>query len=487
MATKVQSFAFVPVSRSGKTRARDRKLVRSHCMQGRNQRIGLKPLPPTSEVSQRRHDSADDSHPSPESFSLSPDQFRGGTGPTKVRNTLKWTEPICSVPPPCPPDLALVRFACDVDRDSQELIFNSVTQGKESMYPLGLAVDFDLSRSLWFQWLFWDPAYLYCVLYGASAARDYIRRRPSRLTHSHLNSTVTYLNRHLSDRSLATRDSTVAVIITLAMIAGMIGDQCTIMAHVAGLRSIVRERGGLDAFRHDPKLHIKIGRIELAYSLATGETTPFFNDPVSLAPIFKLPGLPSTSSCGLHDLEMYGLKDHRIAAIFRDLQHYTDLINRASTAEDRRPAAEFQNVLCSVQYRLVQLRGSLGDIPAECLRLAMLAFLTTTFRVPGQSSRYPHLAGRFRECCLALEVATPQLRDLTLWFLIVGAMALYDGGEEEEEEEQEWLRRRWSGCVPDDMTWSRARVRLKNIMWIDAIHDWSGERAFMALSQTVAR
>lgn len=137
-----------------------------------------------------------------------------------------------------------------------------MTMGRDSMYPIELAIDFDLSRSQWFQWIFSDPAYLFCVLYGASATRDFLhnRYRFSRLTHSHHTSAITHLAGNLSDRNLAIRDSTVAVIITLLMTASILGEESTAMAHVAGLKAIVKERGGLCAFQHNPKLHIKIGR-----------------------------------------------------------------------------------------------------------------------------------------------------------------------------------------------------------------------------------
>lgn len=128
------------------------------------------------------------------------------------------------------------------------------------MYPIELSVDFDLSRSLWFQWLFWDPAYLYCVLWGASATRDYIKRASSKLTHMHFVKVIKHLNERLSDQTLSLCDSTIAVVVMMATVAGMMGDESGALAHVAGLKSMVRERGGIDAFRHNPKLHMKIGR-----------------------------------------------------------------------------------------------------------------------------------------------------------------------------------------------------------------------------------
>jgi hypothetical protein len=55
-------------------------------------------------------------------------------------------------------------------------------------------------------------------------------------------------------------DSTVLVVLTLAMIAHHIGEYKSAKHHLEGLRKIVNLRGGLDSFRHNSKLLIEILR-----------------------------------------------------------------------------------------------------------------------------------------------------------------------------------------------------------------------------------
>jgi hypothetical protein len=122
-------------------------------------------------------------------------------------------------------------------------------------YPVDFCVNFDLSRTIWFQWLSHDVAYLHSVLLATSAMHDFIMQRPpAKTTYFHLRKTIAFLNERLSDSAVSLRDSTVAVVLTLVELAGVLGDYAAVRAHIAGLQQMVRLRGGL------AKLHIKIGR-----------------------------------------------------------------------------------------------------------------------------------------------------------------------------------------------------------------------------------
>ena len=156
------------------------------------------------------------------------------------------------------------------------------------------------------------------------------------------------------------------------------------------------------------------------------------------------------------------------------MQYYTSLMNETFRNKQRRSESEFQTAICSFQYRLLQLQATLDTVLSECLRLAMLAFLITTFQFPGVRAQYPYLADRLRECCLAIEVgAKPEQRDLMRWLLVIGAISVFDL----EEDTEQWMLERWKTEV-GSVGWEEARVRLKEIMWIDALQDGIGKKAF---------
>lgn len=132
---------------------------------------------------------------------------------------------------------------------------------RQVFYPIQLCVYSDTSLSTWFGWLFHDAAYLELVLLGMSAMDDFFRRTPpSKLTYSHMKATIAALNKRLSDSTLCLADSTIAVVMGLAELAGLLSDDTAAKAHVSGFQRMVRLRGGVGAFADNTKLQIKIGR-----------------------------------------------------------------------------------------------------------------------------------------------------------------------------------------------------------------------------------
>ena len=118
-----------------------------------------------------------------------------------------------------------------------------------------------MSKTAWFHWLSLDVAYLQSILLSASAINDFIMQRPfAKTTYFHLKKTIAFLNKRLSDSAVSLQDSTVAVAITLAGSADISGDYAAARAHIEGLKQMVRLRGGLEGFRDDTKLRIKIRR-----------------------------------------------------------------------------------------------------------------------------------------------------------------------------------------------------------------------------------
>jgi len=141
-------------------------------------------------------------------------------------------------------------------RLTQYLVFNSV---REFAYPIDSCVDFNVSKTVWSQWLFVDTAYLHSVLLGASVINDFILNRPpAKATYFHLRKTIASLNEHLSDSAAYLWDSTFAVVVILAMLADVFGDAGAARAHIAGLQRMIHLRGGLESFHQNTKLHIKI-------------------------------------------------------------------------------------------------------------------------------------------------------------------------------------------------------------------------------------
>jgi hypothetical protein len=168
--------------------------------------------------------------------------------------------------------------------------------------------------------------------------------------------------------------------------------------------------------------------------------------------------------------------DLRVVSIFSDLQQVSDEINHQRRLQDSRS----QLALCSIQYRLLTLRGVPVDTFSECLRLGMLVFLTTTFEIPeAPGQRFPCLAQRFRDSCSAVLLEDPHsetFNALSMWLLVIGGVSLFGLGDD-------WLRECWRKVVPGFITWYEARNNLRKILWIDALHDKLGKEMFDAFTR----
>lgn len=300
------------------------------------------------------------------------------------------------------------------------------------------------------------------------------------------------MNQRLADSATALDDVSIVVVIVLIDFSAYLRDYQAAATHLKGLGEMVRLRGGIDAFRHRTRLFSKLVRLDLIQSLYSGnqpvfpvsdkQPPPGTDDNLSFWATYEIPHLPPS-------VQHLNLSSEVLLAAFTDLKQLVDAVNTETANGRHMHGAAFQDRVCSIQYRLLGLQGVLDvddDSVAECLRLAMLAFLATTIHAPLTVARYPWLAQRYREACAAaasLEAGHVHARDLQvgegnlqLWYLMVGALlSVFHIGDD-------WFRKRWRAEVPSEMTWEEARLQLGDVLWIEAIHDWPGERVFRIMN-----
>jgi hypothetical protein len=148
---------------------------------------------------------------------------------------------------------------------------------KEALYPVEWCCEFDPQKVCWFRWLLEDAAYFNSVLFTVSAMQDiFIAGGPqivpppsqarnlvvyfSPRTHMYLRRSMQLLRESIQDRAMQLADTTAAVVVTLAMMAELVGDHDACRAHVQGLKQMVRMRGGLEAFKENRQMRTKICR-----------------------------------------------------------------------------------------------------------------------------------------------------------------------------------------------------------------------------------
>jgi hypothetical protein len=216
-------------------------------------------------------------------------------------------------------------------------------------------------------------------------------------------------------------------------------------------------------------------RIDLACALSSG-TRPFFApNAIRWDPLFPRDEVASHSSTGM--LSMNGRVEEKLAFVFHDLQYLTYAINANVRKHTRWESSSFQHIVNSIQSRLLQLPSTAEQPLSECLRLGMLAFLTTTFAIPGRKIPYTFLATRLQHLFHssrheALD-AHPTVR---LWALVVSAISVLNI-------EQDWVLEAWRKYgLASGMSWEDTRVRLSSVLWIECVHDEAGRKIFQQLS-----
>lgn len=184
-----------------------------------------------------------------------------------------------------------------------------------------------------------------------------------------------------------------------------------------------------------------------------------------------------------------------MASAFTDLQALALQINLAVRVGSRYDVTDFCSILTSLQSRLLYLRRctrSLGlysvpqfpyvgpiaidieDPMREFVRLVMLAFLTTTFQAMGNSMPFQWIGAQLAEIVpKLLERRDEDDGEFLLWGLAIVGISVVSP-------RQQWFRQAWMEISPA-REWKAVRRRLMNVMWIESVHDTTGEVMFSLL------
>ena len=178
---------------------------------------------------------------------------------------------------------------------------------------------------------------------------------------------------------------------------------------------------------------------------------------------------------------VHDLVDSRVARIFESLQEFGQAVNSVPTCRRKLSELHIHHAIGEAHYRLFRLEGCLRDTLSECLRVAMLAFLSTTFQLPGTRIRYNSARTKLQGLCLAVEATTPRLQELMFWIIMMGAIAFFD-------REDAWLEMKWKSdlsSITTGLRWDQAEELLKQYIWIDRCNSDAGRILFKEMTLKV--
>ncbi|KAK4182578.1 hypothetical protein QBC35DRAFT_395685 [Podospora australis] len=466
--SKPASNPFIIVDTTAKIDPAARKQIRSHVMRGKNRKrhgVDREKVAPGSWIGNQPGGAPPDSQAVVELPNL--------RIPRRVGN-----------------DMSHLQFIETMDPYMVDLTFQWFSILKQAAYPVEACVQPEPQQ--WVEPLAYDRAYTHSILFATQAFFDWAReKRFSNIVFGHLNRCISSLRENLLDNERAVSDSTIATVITLGLMADLIGDVEAERKHVEGLYKLVQLRGGIRQLSHNQQLQSKALRTDLGLAINTGSKPLFFSEGFSWDAYLHKPK-PSEASqptAPSHTTTLFD-RDQRLLNVYFDLQEFSRAANIAFQTGVKMGGAQFQETLVSVQYRLLALQHEHDSIhkpfPEMLVSLGMLAFSTTTFlQIRALPQKYHHLEKQLRDAVQALRTNDAEesqqeqveLTRLKLWFLMVACISVLGGPEDEAvliPATKEVLGKLGLLTSP----WSEVRDVLREIMWIDWVHSNYGQAFF---------
>ncbi|KAF5677628.1 hypothetical protein FHETE_1679 [Fusarium heterosporum] len=328
-----------------------------------------------------------------------------------------------------------------------------------------------------------DQVYFHSVIFSTEAYFDMILgREHGSLSQFHFLKTVRLLQERLSNPqdSKAISDATIMVVVTLGLVAELIGDRAAAESHVAGMARIINLRGGLEMLRYDnPRLPAKVCRVDLGLALRFGSRPIFFNDDISWNPYISsknlIRGMKKAAKRNGVIATFIKTLDPRLSNVWKDLDEFATLSNLASQTGRKLQPNTFSEIMVSILYRLLAL--SYPESPlANALRLGVMTFSATIFfRWREMKQRQIYLDDSFKGALLELKKSPVQPPSaLLLWLLVLWKTT--GGNGPSDNVFSGWTCEVIRGLGIE--SWAGMRDVLKTVLWIDCLFDTPSRHIF---------
>lgn len=165
--------------------------------------------------------------------------------------------------------------------------------------------------------------------------------------------------------------------------------------------------------------------------------------------------------------------DPRMVHIWHDLYEFSRAANIATQTGRKLEANTLQEVMISVQYRLLHLQYG-EDNAHEMLRIVMLAYSTTIFPIlfsqfGGTPLSYPSLPSCRRGFLIIPKQASSDKLKALLWLLVIVRILILD-------DELIDLQLAQAVQALDLSSWDEILVILKGFLWVEILHKEQAKR-----------
>ncbi|KAI1170972.1 hypothetical protein F4777DRAFT_88156 [Nemania sp. FL0916] len=383
-------------------------------------------------------------------------------------------------------DLSSMSWAGSVDVSTMAVIMDFTHFTKKSMHLVESCLDFPKKGIEWMEPFITDAAWVHMMAFTSYAVMDVARGFSVQVADQwrslHFAQSVRLLRERLleNDQALTTTNSTIKVVLALAVHATMHGGFEEARFHLMGLQRMIELRGGIPGFWEWPRMILEIMRTDIGLSIHSATAPLFLQDSSTGAqwphPLDNFPhaidDLHLISSNSPKDF--LHLLDYELKHAWIILESFSSRINTAAQTKIQLPKELLVDTIASAMYRLLRMHFAPGSLD-ELVRLSLIAFGIGAFLQWQQSfpmgpTRFPTI---LRECLRQFGQAD-RFPHFMMWILLIGALNVFP------EEDNTWLY----PCLKANLevcgigSWDDLHETLRTWPWVDVLHEDRGRAIF---------
>ncbi|KAH6695952.1 hypothetical protein BKA61DRAFT_623615 [Leptodontidium sp. MPI-SDFR-AT-0119] len=366
------------------------------------------------EVEKKFRASCSANHPFPEAKKVDDKVFRRSVADNRTNSALPATtddllpKEITAVDP-------FNAFPIKIEPYMLELLSSYTTSIYETMYTFEKHVNLNPPKDYWLPMAFQDAALLHVFIFCADGHGTISRgRKEGPAAVIHLRKAIQMVNDRLEAPVPRITDATIAVVCTFAHTEIMNGNRGNWMVHMRGLKQMLRQRGGIEAFESNRLLRSKIHRADLGGSIDVIQS-PYFECIVRDLPTMS--GYPQTTtitSTGFGKITNSIKLDEELTRILCQIQ---DVTSKAIT---------------STQYSLLSFKPQQSNTISEnsiqeILRLGLLMYLVTLMNEsPPGVPLYDTLGARLKATLIEIRQRGALDPTYSLWISFIAVSMVRD-------------------------------------------------------------
>ncbi|KAI0427824.1 hypothetical protein F5Y09DRAFT_315168 [Xylaria sp. FL1042] len=463
------SFHFV--DQSDINNKKERKLIRSHVMKGKN--IGKKRLKKTQHSESTTNKSV---------ILHGAGVGNESTSTTTLERLQCDDASILAVTRQIANDLSLLPSTREISPQTMFHIRQMSSYILDISCPREFCQSTGVTEWIWFQLTFYNKAYFHCTVAIASACAAFLTGDSyhSPVALCHMSEAYRLVNKTLSS-SEPLSDTTVAVVAAINIYDRLYGDPQKAMVHLNGLAGLITLRGGISELaERNIVIAEKAFRSDIELALSCGTTPKFSSRHVPRRLIL-------TDSRGCLEPRQNGeaeaLKSilyHSVSAGLRDvvleILRFSHLLNQASRAR-KLDSVAYQGTLLYVGYRLLEIKHPRYDSDADTdfdtlVQLALTGFQNTfCFGMGRKIMAFPLVMERFRSVAQTIRRDNRSQQMVIFWALLVGRVSALT------RDDDVWLILKLKALANELelQSWPEVSNALRQFPWVNAMHEAQGE------------